>query len=504
MTPNQPRPHDLPGAPSMNSAANIAMGPVDDDLPMRNGHSNGALTPGANARRAGAPHATTHALERGYETRPGVEKRLADAGGRILKRWAQAGLRLGLGALGAATRDWRDPLPPLHPGDARIRRILVVRVDLLGDVVLSIAAVRALRRAYPHAQIDMLVQRSSADILQGDPDIHRVITFDPQLWLPTHWRAALGFFWSVWRPRYDLAVSLCGDIGSIATRLTFARRRVGYAGEAYGGFMTDPIPGRRYDKPEHEIQYILTLAEAAGGIVASGDERPRLTVDPVARERMAAVIAEKRAASGAQGPLITLHAGARNGQAKRWPTRHCAALADRLRADLDALVILTGAPNEASLADAVTRQQRHSAVNLCGQTTTRELAALLALSDVVVSGDSGPMHIACAVGAPVVVLHGPTDPNQSGPTDPDAIILRRDLWCSPCYDPSATAECRFGNPVCMKEITPGMAFAAVRRQLGRYARLHAARDAQSQPTLLATVDEYGDEDSETASDAILE
>jgi len=93
----------------------------------------------------------------------------------------------------------------------------------------------------------------------------------------------------------------------------------------------------------------------------------------------------------------------------------------------------------------------------------------LAASDVVVSGDSGPMHIACAVGAAVVVLHGPTDPGQSGPIDPEAIILRREIWCSPCYDPSATAECRFGNPVCMKGITPAMALAAVRRQLAKKA-----------------------------------
>jgi lipopolysaccharide heptosyltransferase II len=346
----------------------------------------------------------------------------------------------------------------------------------------------------------MLVQRSSADIVRGDPDIHRVLTFDRQFWRPTHWRAALHVFWDLWRPRYDLAISVCGDIGSIATRLTRARRRVGYAGEAYGDFMTDPVPGRRYATPQHEVQYVLALAAAAGGIVAPGDERPQLTVDPAARERMAGVIAQARAATGAQGPLVTLHAGARNGQAKRWPTRHCAALADHLRDDLDALVILTGAPNETSLADEVTRQQRRPAVNLCGQTTTRELAALLALSDVVVSGDSGPMHIACAVGAPVVVLHGPTDPHQSGPTDPDAIILRRDLWCSPCYDPSATADCRFGNPVCMKEIAPSMVFAAVRRQLARHAPAHEQPGALSSPAApVAPViggNERGDERSQ--------
>ncbi|MGZ3638756.1 MAG: glycosyltransferase family 9 protein, partial [Ktedonobacterales bacterium] len=85
---------------------------------------------------------------------------------------------------------------------------------------------------------------------------------------------------------------------------------------------------------------------------------------------------------------------------------------------------------------------------------------------------------------PVVALHGPTDPGLSGPTAPDAIVLRRALWCSPCYDASATAECRFGNPVCMKGLAPGLVFAAVRRQLRRYAThdiaaQEGARDAST-------------------------
>ncbi|HET9110981.1 MAG TPA: hypothetical protein VFN78_09175, partial [Ktedonobacterales bacterium] len=91
-------------------------------------------------------------FEPGYESRPSIDQRLTRMVGRVLKRRAQVALRSGLGKLGAALRDWEDPLPPLRAGDHRIRRILVVRVDLLGDVVLSTPAVRALRRAYPRAK----------------------------------------------------------------------------------------------------------------------------------------------------------------------------------------------------------------------------------------------------------------------------------------------------------------------------------------------------------------
>ena len=172
-----------------------------------------------------------------------------------------------------------------------------------------------------------------------------------------------------------------------------------------------------------------------------------------------------RAKLGRHGPIIAMHAGARNGQAKRWPIKHFAVLADHLAEDMDALVVVTGAPNEAPLAHDIALYARHPLLNVSGQTSLPQLVALLAESDVLVTGDSGPMHIACAVETPVVVMHGPTDPALSGPTAPDAIVLRHTLWCSPCYDASATAECRFGNPICMKAIAPRTVFAAVRRQL---------------------------------------
>jgi lipopolysaccharide heptosyltransferase II len=175
-----------------------------------------------------------------------------------------------------------------------------------------------------------------------------------------------------------------------------------------------------------------------------------------------------RAQLGRHGPVIAMHAGARNGQAKRWPSRHFAELADRLAEDLDALVIVTGAPKETPIAADIAMHARYPLLNISGQTTLPQLIALLAASDVMVTGDSGPMHIACAVETPVVVMHGPTDPALSGPTAPDAIVLRHTLWCSPCYDASETAECRFGNPICMKAILPHVVFRAVERQLAAH------------------------------------
>jgi lipopolysaccharide heptosyltransferase II len=165
--------------------------------------------------------------------------------------------------------------------------------------------------------------------------------------------------------------------------------------------------------------------------------------------------------------VVTLHGGARNGQAKRWPTGHFARLAERLVEEFNALVVLTGAGSEAQLAHAIEERCHHRLLNLAGKTSLPELVALLSASDLVISGDSGPMHIACAVGTPVISLHGPTDPLLSGPTapPPDGIVLRRELWCSPCYDASATAECPFGNPVCMKSLPVDLVYGAARDRL---------------------------------------
>ncbi|HEU0028945.1 MAG TPA: lipopolysaccharide heptosyltransferase II [Ktedonobacterales bacterium] len=417
---------------------------------------------------------SSQALERAYETRLSIDGRIAGVIKRALKRRAQAALRWGFGQIGAATRDWESQLAPLRAGDPHIRRILIVRVDLLGDVVLSTPAVRALRRAYPGAKIDMLVQAPYDGILEGDPDISRVHVWNPHVWRnPRNWTSlstwtqTLGALSRLRMPRYDLAISVSGDIGSIVTRLTGARRRVGYAREAYRWFMTDPVPGGRYLERAHETRYVLRLAAAAGASPEPEDERPRLSVSPEVARHIGAILDAARVSKQVpSGAIIALHAGARNGQAKRWPARHWATLARRLASDLGALVVLTGAPNEAPLAGDIERMAGVLLLNLCGKTSLPQLKALLAQSDLVISGDSGPMHIACAVGAPVIALHGPTDPEISGPSAPDALVLRHTVWCAPCYDASATAECRFGNPVCMKDLAPSVVFAATRKRLG--------------------------------------
>jgi lipopolysaccharide heptosyltransferase II len=404
-----------------------------------------------------------------YDVRQPLGGRLMRAMLRRLKLAGQAALRLSFGAAGiltAAAEDSHDR----DPEGTRIRRVLVIRLDLIGDVVLSLPVVRALRDAYPGAQIDFLAQPSPAAILAGQPEIAHVLTIDADglrspagLLRRATREAALDVIQRLRRSRYDLCVSVSGDFGSVVARLSGARRRVGYAGESYRGMLTDPVPGGRYAVRRHEVDYVRELARAAGGRDA-GDLLPELSVLPSAAAAVATLLAETGLDSRT-GPLIALHAGARNGLAKRWPTAAWAALASRLVERLDARVVLVGAPGDGEIASEIVRLAHAGAVSLTGHTSLPELAALLARCDLLVSGDSGPLHIACAVGTPVVGLYGPTDPQISGPLGRRAVVLRQPIWCAPCYDASAVADCRFGNPVCMKTLPPEAVLVAVRRLL---------------------------------------
>ncbi len=419
---------------------------------------------------------------KGYDyTPPWAERARAGLAAR-LKRVAQRVLRGGLGAIGALdalAHAWQRR-PQLAPATFHPRRILVIRTDFLGDMVLTLPAIDALHRAYPAAAIDVVTLPGNAGILAGYPGIARVITANPAEWLGALASAERrhrinATLRELRAARYDLALSVCGDWASVVARLSGARRRVGYAAEAYDGWLTDALPGGRSRERRHEIEFVRDLAARAGGVIApsgSREHRPRLPVSPDARDRVARLLAAHGVTPGQR--IVALHAGSGNGRAKRWPLPYWARLADLL-GDEGVAIVLVGAPGDKDLARGVVRRmhQPARAIDLTGATALPDLVALLAACAVVVTGDSGPLHIAEAVDARVVALHGPTDPAQSGPSAPGTIVLRRDLWCSPCYDPKATAECRFYNPICMKGIGPAEALAAVRAQLAMDAALAA-------------------------------
>jgi len=374
---------------------------------------------------------------------------------------------------------------PLSPRTVQPRRILVIRLDLIGDLVLSMTVVRALKRTYPGAQIDLLALPSSAQIVRDDPDLSSVITYDPNVWRRPkalaqgrNWRAALSVIRRLRGRRYDIAVSVFGNWAAMLAVASGAKRRVGFGRESYPGFMTDSVAGRHWQPGErlHEVDYCLKLARAAGATVTPEDRIPRLFVAASARDELDMLLHEVGISN--DKPLIACHVSSNNGQSKRWPVPYWATLIDHLVGERGAQVVLTGAPGDLPLIERVMSRMEQTAFNLAGKTSLAQLAALLQRADVLVSGDSGPMHIAAAVGTPLIAIHGPTDPAHSGPVSPLATILRSGIWCSPCYNAKGPADCRFYTTQCMKNILPARVLEIIEEKLReKYPRL-ASSEAQ--------------------------
>jgi lipopolysaccharide heptosyltransferase II len=360
------------------------------------------------------------------------------------------------------------------------RRILVLRFGLLGDgtALLSSTLLR-LRRRFPEAEIHVLATPLQRPLLADLPFVDEVLTWragdltEPRIALrPAAWRAAFETVAALRRGDYDLALACYGRIGSAVALLSGAPRRLGYAGEAFPFTLTGSLSGARFTRPGwHEAHYGVALADLAGGgdaALAGGlpPDAPalRLCVTEDGRSGLTRLLPASLAAPPAgAGPapdgahrerLIALHPGATNGDAKRWPLPYWSALAGRLRRD-GATVVLVGGPEDQALARTIRDAAGGDILDVTGKTSLPELLALLERADALVSGDSGPVHLAVAIERPVVAIHGPTDPRESGPfRAARAAVVRHALPCSPCYTLAAVADCPLGHTLCQRLVSP--------------------------------------------------
>ncbi len=329
-----------------------------------------------------------------------------------------------------------------------MNRLLVVRLGSLGDLVHTLPAVAAIRQAHPSLEIDWLVDIVHQDFLSLTPVITSIVA------LPD--RTARGW-WQV-RPvlaarAYDVAADFQGLIKSAAlARLSGASRVIGFDKEslrepAAGFFYTEQMDVRGAG---HVIEKNMRLAAALGA--ASGGARafPLSVVEsPVLAD------VERRV----NGPFAILNPGAAWPN-KRWPTDRFGRLAQHLRDRHGLRSVVLWGPGEAGLAEEVTAQSGGASV-AAPPTTLSDLVALARAARLMVSGDTGPVHIAAAVGVPVVALFGPTDPARNGPWASDDISLARYPGCACHYE----RRCRQEADWCLLTITPDEVADAVDRRL---------------------------------------
>jgi len=353
----------------------------------------------------------------------------------------------------ARVRHGRQPYRPEN-----INRILIIRLDLIGDVLFSVPAIRNTRQRFPEARLDILVAPNTAPLLAECPYVNNVYTLDahtlthlPGILSLDHWRQAWRVIRALRARRYDLCLSLYGVPAATVSLLTGAPHRAGFADEAPPSSFTLPATGSRLPQDRHEVHCSLAVAQAAGA--APTPDHMEAWVSAPDR----AWASENMSADNEIHWVACGH-GARNGYAKIWPQRHWIGLIDQLhRAGYRA--VLVGGPDESAEARQIAQACENTPLVLTGKTTLGQLAAVLEQSALMVGSDSGPLHLAVALGTRVVGLYGPTNWTRYGPFNQPDAVRRHPIFCSPCYRPETgqPATCRYGTVECMELLLDRMA-----------------------------------------------
>ena len=310
---------------------------------------------------------------------------------------------------------------------AEPQRILLLRLERIGDLLMALPGISAVRHFAPHAEIDLVVGSWNAELARAIPAVTRVIPLDAA-WLAREGEGvalpALLRVATTWRSRhYDLAINFEPDIRSnLMLAASGARWTAGYRSAGGGALLDQAL---EYDQVAHTADNAQRLVSAVFGASAPS-ERARLDLPDDARVRARGMLTNTRR------PLVAMHvSGGR--PVKQWEPSRFADVARRLVTSRGATILLSGAPADAALIEQVARGlPPGSYIDATSNVSLVTLAALLECADVMVTGDTGPMHVAAAVGTPIVAVFGPSDPRRYAPRGPQDTIVRVDLPCAPC------------------------------------------------------------------------
>jgi len=341
------------------------------------------------------------------------------------------------------------------------RRILIIKPSSLGDVVHALPTLAALRERYPQAHIAWLVKREWAGLVERAEGLDAVWPVEP---------GAMGWLSAVPRlraPGFDLAIDLQGLLRSGAMAwLAGCPTRIGFANAREGSplFYTHRVSVPTAEM--HAVDRYLLVAAACG---APAQGAPQFRLRPFPADRQEVRILLSRHGVSPHEPWIGVNVAAR-WLTKRWPPESFATTMDHLQEKGVGRVVLVGGPDDQAAAQAVKRLMRTMPVDLSGETAIGLLPALLESAAVLLTNDSGPMHVAAAVGTPVVALFGPTSAVRTGPYGAGHQVLTNPVPCSPCFQRSCS------NPIhlaCLTGIAPERVLAAVQEQLAKHPGLHA-------------------------------
>ena len=347
-----------------------------------------------------------------------------------------------------------------------IERVLVKEVNWLGDLVLSLPALRALRAGFAGSALSVLVRSELAGFFDGIQWVDEVIPYTVRAGIRglADQRRIIA---AMRARRFDLAVIFPNSFRSaLWPMLAGVPRRAGYATDGRRFLLTHhTIPNASAMKGHQRCYWLGMVGETLGISPAITDSMSyRLEVSLQCVIRMRKWLASHRRNYGV--PLIAVASAAAYGPAKEWPPAYYARLIDLLRDQAGAECVLLGAASERFKCEQLAAMSRAGAMVAAGDTDVAELKALLSLCDGFAGNDSGAMHVAAALGIPAVGIFGSTNPARTGPAGPKATVVYHSIDCSPCLK----RTCRFGHYQCLRGIAPEEIAAAL-TELGAFARV---------------------------------
>lgn len=323
------------------------------------------------------------------------------------------------------------------PKPRKIERILVRGTNWIGDAVMSAPALQRLRTSFPAARISLLATPLTAELFDASRELVDEV-------IPYHrsrdgWRTLWQTVPRLRRGRFELAILFQNAFeAALLTALAGIPERIGFGVQGRSWLLTRRLARRPEHRGRHQIHDYLDLVAAgeelaygAGFVAPLANPWPRL---PVGEAELAAGLQLLGRHGAESDRLVALNVGATNSRAKCWPAGYFAELAERLTAETGARVILIGGPGEITTAGAVAAlTSGRPPLNLAGATSLRELLGVLSRCALVISNDTGPAHIAAALGRPTLTLFGPTNEFETSPTGPHAALLRADnIECARC------------------------------------------------------------------------
>jgi len=329
---------------------------------------------------------------------------------------------------------------------SKVERILVRATNWVGDVVMSMPALEAVRENFPSSSITVIANPWVKPMFEHHPAVDRILTFSKGEGYFKGLVETIRIMRLIRRQRFDLAILLQNAFeAAFLAYLGGVGCRLGYNTDARGFLLTHSVIKSDQVLKVHQVEYYLSILRAMGWEAPSRD--PLLYV-PQEYVKEGRNIIENGGAKQTDF-LVGISPGAVFGGAKRWPPERFARIGDWAVENWGAKVFLMGSKSETGICRALSSSMAKSSINLCGRTSLGEAMGVISQFNFFVTNDSGLMHVASALGVPTVAVFGPTDPKATGPRGTKIRIVKRDISCAPCLKPECPTDHR-----CMLSIEP--------------------------------------------------